>query len=101
MLAFASDRVRKRQFWGVLSPICGRYQLRADFFNTLACPRKFATASNPLATPKIAQMGNALRLLDSSAAQPHCTTGPLKQSFMPGLLLALLPDADRPRSRRT
>jgi hypothetical protein len=35
MLAFAPDRVRKRQYWGVLSPICSRYQLNADFFNTL------------------------------------------------------------------
>jgi hypothetical protein len=41
MLAFAPDRVRKRQFWGVLSPICGRYQLNADFFNTLTPSRSF------------------------------------------------------------
>jgi len=41
MLAFAPDRVRKRQFWGVLSPIGGRYQLKARFFNTLPDLRKF------------------------------------------------------------
>jgi hypothetical protein len=28
-------------FWGVSSPICGRYQLNADFFNTLLSSRHF------------------------------------------------------------
>jgi hypothetical protein len=40
MLAFAPDRVRSGQFWGVLSPICDCYQLKADFFNTLVCSPK-------------------------------------------------------------
>jgi hypothetical protein len=42
--------------------------------------RKFATVNNPLATPKTAQMGIALRLLDSNPAPPHCTTRPLLQT---------------------
>jgi hypothetical protein len=44
MLAFTPDRVRKRQFWGVLGLICGRSQLKADFFNTLAFSVNFALA---------------------------------------------------------
>jgi hypothetical protein len=43
MLDFAPDRVRKRQFWGVLSSICGRYQLKANFLNTLWCSRKLGS----------------------------------------------------------
>src|SRR5215204_1541776 len=40
MLDFAPDRVRKRQFWGVFSLICGRFQLKVHFFNTLVGSRK-------------------------------------------------------------
>jgi hypothetical protein len=29
-----------RRFWGFQSPICGRYQLNADFFNTLLPSRQ-------------------------------------------------------------
>jgi hypothetical protein len=28
-------------FWGVSGPICGRFQLNADFFNTLSPYRHF------------------------------------------------------------
>jgi hypothetical protein len=41
-----------RRFWGVSSPVCGLYQLNADFFNRLVHSRKLnARARRSATTP--------------------------------------------------
>jgi hypothetical protein len=36
-----TNRHQTRCFFSYWSPMCGRYQLNADFFNRLECSRKF------------------------------------------------------------
>jgi hypothetical protein len=55
-----------RRFWGVLSPICGRYQLNADFFNRLGCSRQFEYEILHIGGP----MGP-----ESACTGPRCPTG--------------------------
>jgi hypothetical protein len=39
-----TNRHQTRCFWGYWSPICGRYQFNADFFNRLRISRNYAAA---------------------------------------------------------
>jgi hypothetical protein len=45
VLAFTPDRAPNTPFWGVSSPIYGRYQLNADFFNTYDWYKHLTTVS--------------------------------------------------------